>query len=207
VVEAALGEAVMKPRTTLVLLGVFLALLAYVYFGEVRRPPASEPGTPTPPPIWEVPQDEVLGLTVRSGEQETRLARPAGGEWVLEAPQAEAADDARVTQVLSNLVDVTPSRTFTETVGPLEEYGLAEPSLEVTLRLADGRTQVLRIGASNPQQTAYYAQVEGQQALHLVPSWLVTSLQELVDQPPVRPTPTPEPTVTPVETVTPTPAG
>ena len=197
----------MKPRTTLVLLGIFLALLAYVYFGELRQPPASEPTTPTPAPIWEVAVDEVLGLTVRSGEQETRLIRPVGGEWSLEAPQAEPADEDRVSRVLGNLVDVTPSRTLTETMGPLADYGLEQPSLEVTLRLADERTEVLRIGAPNPQQTAHYAQVEEQEALHLVPGWLVTSLQELLDQPPVRPTPTPEPAATPAETVTPTPAA
>lgn len=196
----------MKPRTTLVLLGLFLALLAYVYFGEVRRP-SSEPATPTPPPIWKVTAEEVVGLTVRSGGQETRLTRRAGGEWSLEAPQAEPADEGRVSRVLDNLVNVSPSRTFTETAGPLADYGLEQPSLEVTLRLADERTEVLHIGAPNPQQTAHYAQVEGQEAWHLVPSWLVTSLQELVDKPPVRPTPTPEPSATPAETVTPTPAA
>jgi len=188
----------MKTRTTFILLAVFLALSAYVYFGELRRPPVPGPANPTAALLWDVAPEQVVGLSVRSEGQETRLARPAGGEWSLEAPQADAADDSRVTQVLNRLASVTPSRTFTATIGPLEDYGLVQPSLEVALRLADGRTEALSVGASNPQQTAYYAQVQGQGALHLLPSSLVVSLRELLERPPVRPTPTPTSTSAPV---------
>lgn len=75
----------MKPRTTLLFLGAFLALLAYVYLGELRRRPAPDAEVaPTPAPLLSIAADEVVGITVRSGEQETRLARPAGGEWEIE---------------------------------------------------------------------------------------------------------------------------
>lgn len=186
----------MKPRTTLLLLGVFLALLAYVYLGELRRP--STPGatpTPTPAPILNIPADQVVSITVRGEGKETRLSRPVGGEWQLEAPQPGPADAARVGQFLSRLASLSPSRTLPEP-GPLEEYGLAEPALEVTLALAGGSTQVLAIGAQNPQQTAYYAQVQGQEGVHLVSSLIGQSIREMLDTPPLPPTPTPAPTPT-----------
>lgn len=195
----------MKPRTTLILVGVFLALLAYVYFGEVRRPASPAPTTPTQAPVLSIKADQVVELIVKGDGQETRLARPVGGEWRLEAPTPDAADLERVGQALDRLVTLTASRTLTET-GSLEDYGLTQPSLEVTLRLDGGQSQVLRIGAKNPQQTSWYAQVPGQSAVHLVPDWVVQSLRELVDRPPVRPTPTPTPTVTDTPLASPTPA-
>lgn len=196
----------MKPRTTLIVVAVFLALLAYVYFGELRRPtPAS--ATPTPAPVWNLAKDQIAGLTVRSSDKETRVVRSAQGEWTLEAPTQEPADGERIGRVLDNLATLSPTRTFTETAGTLEEYGLTQPALEVILQLADGSTRTLRIGASNPQQTAYYAQVEGATEVHLLPSWLITSLRDLLEQPPVRPTPTPTLTATPTPEATATPTA
>ncbi|MCL6429822.1 MAG: DUF4340 domain-containing protein [Anaerolineae bacterium] len=196
----------MKPRTTLMVVAVFLALLAYVYFGELHRP-TSAPATPTPIPVWSLEADQIVGLTVRSGEKQTRLVRSGEGEWRLEAPTQEPAHGERIDRVLSNLATMSPTRSFTEVAGLLEEYGLVQPSLEATVQLADGSTQTLRVGASNPQQTAYYAQVEGAAGVHLLPAWLITSLRDLLEQPPIRPTPTPTLTATPTPEATATPAA
>lgn len=201
----------MKPRTTLILGGVFLALLAYVYFGEIRRPPAPDANaTPTPAPIMNVAADQVLGITVRGGEQETRLSREQGGEWQLEAPVPGPADTARVDQFLDRVATLSPTRTLDEP-GSLEDYGLDQPALEVTLTLGDGSTQVLQIGAANPQGTAYYVQVQGLDGVHLVSALLQQSAQEMLDTPPVPPTPTPTepatPTAEPTAEATATPAS
>jgi hypothetical protein len=195
----------MKPRTTLILGGVFLALLAYVYFGEIRRPssPAAE-ATPTPEPILSLPADDVLGITVSGEGRETRLSRQAGGEWQLDAPSPGPADDKRVSQFLSRVANLTPTRSLAEP-GPLADYGLVEPALVVTLTLADGSTQTLEIGNANPFETAYYAQVHGHSGVHLVAALLAESAREMLDTPPVPPTPTPTPT--PTLTPTPTPAS
>ncbi len=197
----------MKGRTTLILLAVLLGLAAYVYFGEVRRPAASPSGTPTPAPLWSIALDQVLGLTVRSGEQETRLTRPAGGEWALEEPSAEPADADRVTQILGRLLALAPEQTFGESDGSAADYGLDSPSLDVTMRLADGTVKVLHVGKANPMQTSYYAQVDGSPAVQLIPDTVVIGLQGLLDEPPVRPTPTPTeaPTEAPEGTPVPTP--
>ncbi len=189
----------MRVRTTLIMLGVLAALSAYMYFGELRQPQSQDTGgTPTPGPLWTLSVDQVVGLTVRGEGNETRLSRAAGGEWALEAPEATAADAGRVTQLLGRLAEVAPTRTLSDTTGPLADFGLDQPSLEVTLRLAAGQTQVLRIGAATPQQTDYYAQVQGLPGIHLLSDSLVASLRNLLEQPPVQPTPTPtEPATAP----------
>ncbi len=189
----------MKTRTTLILVGLFLALAAYVYFFELRT--GNEPvatATPGPQALWDVSSDQVTGLTVQSGEQEVRLTRAPESDWVLEAPTSEPADQGRVSQVVERLTNLTPSRTLTDTLSPMEDYGLNEPSMEVTLTLSDGQSRVLIVGAANPQQTSYYAlQGEDETAVHLIPSWLVTTLQQLLETPPLQPTPTAQPTSTP----------
>jgi len=201
----------MKPRTTLILVGVFLALLAYVYFGEMRRPAPSDAAvTPTPAPILIIPPDQVVGITVRGSGKETVLTRPAGGEWKLEAPQPGPVDTTRVGQFLNRLATLNPTRSLTDTTS-LEDYGLAQPAIEVTLTLADGSKQVLQIGSENPQQTAYYARVQGREGVHLIAALTAESAKQMLDTPPVPPTPTPTATATatPAATAAPTatPAG
>ncbi len=191
----------MKPRTTLILAGVFLALLAYVYWGEIRRPASEGETTPTPEPLISLDAGQVVGITVRGGEQETRLSREPEGAWQIDAPTPGPADASRVSQFLARLTNLTPTRTLDEP-GPLQDYGLTEPELQVTLSLSDGSTHVLLIGAANPFDTAHYAQVQGREGVHLVSALLVESAQEMLDTPPVPPTPTPtsEPTATPTAT-------
>lgn len=55
------------------------------------------------------------------------------------APLAGPADAARVGQFLNRVAALNPTRSLAD-AGPPEEYGLAEPALEVSLALADGST-------------------------------------------------------------------
>jgi hypothetical protein len=185
----------MKGRTTLILVGVFALLLVFVYLVEWRQPPQTTT-TPTPASLWHVESDQIIGLAVQESGRETRLVRSGSGDWSLELPESGPADSDRVTLTLGNLAALTPQRTFTETT-TLAEYGLDHPTMTVTVRLKDGTAQVLFVGSENPQQTAYYVQVQGSSPVHLLSSWEVESLRELLDTPPVQPTPTPRPTETP----------
>jgi hypothetical protein len=187
----------MKTRTTAILVLIFLGLAGYVYLVELRHASPPEPSAAAPATLWELPADQIVALTVRGNDQETRLVRSAAGEWMLEAPTAELADQGRVRQVLDRLAGLTPTRVLTETLSPLEDYGLDRPALEVTLQLADGRSEALDIGLPNPQGTAHYAQLHGSEAIYLLSDWQVRSLQDLLKWPPIQPTPTPAGTESP----------
>lgn len=197
----------MKVRTTLILVAVCAALGAYVYLSEDKGTNESAAGTPTPTGPWSVSVEQVVGITLRAAGKETRLARPVDGEWRLEAPVTDAADHERVTRALQQLTYATPSRSFPELPGPALDYGLNEPSLEVTLSLADGKSVVLKVGSQNPQQTDSYVQVEGQPTLYMLPGYSIEALREMLNQPPVRPTPTPTAVSTPTAVATATPTA
>ena len=188
----------MKPRTTLILLAILAILGGYVYFAELRQPATSDTETtPTPAPAWSYPIDQIVGLAIQGSGKQTRLTRPAGGAWQMEAPQQGAVDNDRVTAVVDSLGTLQVSRTLTDTTNSLADYGLAQPALQVTVRLADGSDHALEIGNATPTQTDYYVQVQGQAPIHLLSASVVQSLQDLLDQPPFPPTPTPTEPATP----------
>lgn len=200
----------MNVRNTLILV-VLLALLgAYVYFVEIKGEAGKE-ATPTPSAVqvFDLEEDEVTGLTVTGPEGTTRLRRDAGGEWQMEAPSQEPADDIRVGALSSTLARLSATRALTD-VTDLEPFGLAAPSWTVEVVLSSGETHRLQIGDQNPAGGSYYIKKEGDPAIYLVYASTVQSLQRLVTDPPYRPTPTatlpPPETPTPVETATPTPS-
>jgi hypothetical protein len=205
----------MNVRNTLILV-VLLALLgAYVYFFEIRGEAGKE-ATPTPSTVQvlDLEEDQVIGLTVTGPEGTTRLHREVGGEWQMDAPSQEPADNIRVGAISDTLARLSASRALTD-VTDLEPFGLAAPSWRVEVALANGETHRLEIGSQNPAGGSYYVKKEGDPAIYLVFASTVQGLQRLVTDPPYRPTPTatvppPEtPTATPTaaETATPTPGS
>lgn len=195
----------MNVRTTLILL-VLLALLGgYVYFFEIKGEGGQE-ATPTPTSVQvlDLEEDQVTGLVVSGPEGTTRLRREVGGQWQMEEPAQEPADDIRVGAISDTLAKLSATRALTE-VTDLEPFGLASPSWTVEIALADGQTHRLQIGEKNPAGGYYYIKKEGEPAIYMVFASTIQGLQRLVTNPPYQPTPTPTATPAPPETPTPTP--
>ena len=200
----------MKLRGTLVLVAILALLGAYVYFFEMRKPPAEKPSSTVI--VLNVSPEDVVGVEVAGKEGESALAREPEGDWKVVKPEEKEADQARVRSVLRRLWPLKATRVLTGSVD-LAAFGLAEPKITVTLKLKDGSQKRFFVGNKNPAGTAYYVQVEGQEGVYLAYVLPIKELERLVTEPPYKPTPTPSPTFTPTAAVTvtatpsPTPAG
>jgi len=195
----------MRPRNTAILI-ILLALLGgYVYFFEVKGEGGKE-ATPTPSAVQvlELESDDVTRLTVQGPDGTVRLSRAVGGEWQMEEPSQEPADDGRVRTLVGSLARLSAARSLTETTD-LEPFGLASPSWIVEVELTDGSTEQIQIGAKNPVGSQYYVRKEGDTAIYLVYASTTEGLQRLVKDPPYQPTPTATPA--PPEAPTPTPGS
>jgi len=201
----------MRWRNTLILLVILAILAAYVYFIESKKEiPTTSKKTPTPQVI-NINAADVVTFEIHTEESTTRLVREKGEPWRLEKPVKKEADDEKVNRVLDRITTLTARRAITETTESLESFGLAEPQMEVTLILADGREQKLLVGEQTPQRSAYYVQKPGDATIYLVQTGIIADLQRFVNIPPVKPTPTPtwtpSPTAGTTPTITPTPTG
>jgi len=200
----------MKLRGTLILVAILALLGAYVYFFELRKPPAEKPSSTVI--VLNIPAEDVTGIEVKSEDGESVIAREPGGEWRVLKPEEKEADQTRVNQVLKRLGPLKATRVLTDSVD-LAAFGLSEPRARITLKLRDGSERRLLVGEKNPAGTAYYVQVEGQKEVYLAYVSPINELKRLVTEPPYKPTPTPAPTFTPTPVITvtitpsPTPAG
>ncbi|MBP7149162.1 MAG: DUF4340 domain-containing protein [Acidobacteria bacterium] len=145
----------MKPRTTLVLLVLALALGAVVFFWERKLPGTSEIAERANHLLPDVAADDVTRLT---------LVRPAGrlvaerdGEgWRLSEPVRDRADVFAVKGLIEQVIEarVASRLPAAEIQGGDKATGLAEPQLKVVLATAAGESTVA-LGAEAPGGLRY----------------------------------------------------
>ena len=163
-------------RSTLMLLVVFVALGAYVYFVELERQPASE--TPPNESLLDTTAEEFSRLTIGVGDEETVLARADDGDaWQLIAPVATPADDTQVSSLISALASVEVRRVVDDAAVDVTPFGLSEPSVEVGFVLSgDAPEQRLLIGDTTPTGSERYAMLADSGRVVLIASHLNTTL-------------------------------
>jgi len=189
----------MNSKTTLVLLGVALALVALVLL--VERPEGSPrvmnvtPYPTTLPAVVALEEGTVRRVTltrIADGAQVV-LVRDDAGDWQVVAPVQGPADAWTMGSVLGTLTNLQPERRLEPGTISLSEVGLDPAQVVLEAEVADGTTVRLAMGAANPQGTAQYAQVEGDAAIYLISRGLYMQAEDMFAEPPLQPTSTPEP--------------
>jgi hypothetical protein len=199
VVETEVAAMRLQQRTTVIVVVVFAVLAVLVYLVEVRGgqgTPADEEGVV---PVLSFELDEAILLKVTdltTGESVTVTKSPEGA-WYMTEPFESEGDDTRVEGVLGRLSALSSTRVIEGEDVNLEAFGLAEPTLRVELGLEDGESQVLLVGDENPVGYSRYAQREGEERVYLVGSSTIGDLEQLIADPPEKPTPTPTETPLP----------
>lgn len=185
----------MKPRSLLVLLGVVLALGAFVWFYERELPSTEEAKAQEKKVLPGIEADDVREVRIERDGSTVKLVRegepPAAkkeaekdengeeaspfptsqAEWRLAAsspgspPIAARGDRAAVDGLLSSLLGIDKARTLEK--ADRKQYGLAPPAARVTLVTAKG-TRVLEVGRELPGTDQRAVALAGEPAVHAV---------------------------------------
>jgi hypothetical protein len=174
-------------KAALVLAVVLVALAVYAL---QSRPSASPPK----PAVGLLPCDVVQTVDLRVtglGGKVVEARRAAAGEaWQLLQPQPVPADGAAVDGLLATASQLQSTDTL-KTPPTGQDLGLDPARLTVACILAKGGSYTLSIGGQNFDGSGDYARVSGDARVHVIPSATVTKFQQVLDQPPVRPSPSP----------------
>ena len=144
----------MRPRNTLVLFLVLVALGAYLWF--VERP--SREREAESKKLVALKKDEVTGITLAYPDRTIVLERSDAGHWRLTQPVAADADGPVVDNMLVAIAEADVSRTLDDVGDKLASYGLAPPEATITLTLKDGSVPPIKIGKTTQIGSAAYLQ-------------------------------------------------
>ena len=177
-------------RTTLIVVGVFAALLAYVLLVERERDPPPAPGitpSPTPAPVLDLAVADLQAIRLDDGARALRLAREGEG-WTVDG---RPADPYEIAWRVDQLAAFQARLIVAEQIDDPATYGLDAPALTLTLELASGASEVLHLGRQTPDGTGRYVQHVGDPRLYAVQAFYIEAYFQWLDQPPDQPTPAP----------------
>jgi len=172
------AEALMRGlRTTLALLLVLAGLLGYIYFIELKKPPAGE--AEQKEKVFSVQADAIEHLEVKAASGDRTVLKKADGAWAIADPIAAKADEGEATSLVTNLASLEIQRVVDEQPGDLAQFGLATPRVEVAFGKAgspaDGR---LLIGDRNATGGEIYAKTASSPRVFLVSSYLESTFDK-----------------------------
>jgi hypothetical protein len=176
----------MNPRTTIIVAIVAALLGVYIYFFE--RDPVEDETDSEREEVFGVEAEDIQEVEIRRAEGENLKLLKDGESWQIVQPIEGPADGSEVDTLTRNIATLERQRIIAEgeTV-KLEDFGLAEPEIEVRFRATvseedeeEGEEEVAQeeiataflIGDETPTGTNRYAKLVGEDKIFVISSYL-----------------------------------
>ena len=172
----------MRVKTNAVIGLIFLALLAFVYFYEIKGGEERRQEAEKSKQLFAFQDGEAQQLALVRGDSALVLDKEASG-WNLKEPVTDGADQEAVERYLRNLRECEREKVIVDSAAASAEqaaqYGLDAPRLKVRLQTEDGAEQVVAFGADSPTDRFTYAQLQGDNpAIFVVRAWRFDNLDK-----------------------------
>ncbi|MXX38060.1 MAG: DUF4340 domain-containing protein [Gemmatimonadetes bacterium] len=173
----------MKFKTNVAIGAVFVVLLAFVYFYEIKGGEERRQEAEKSKQLFVFQEDDAQRLELLRGDDALVLDKGTGG-WNLSAPMTDGADQEAVERYLRNLLECEREKVVVDSAAASAEeaaqYGLDAPRLKVRLQTEGGAEQVVAFGADSPTDRFTYAQLQGDNPeIFVVRAWRFDNLDKL----------------------------
>jgi hypothetical protein len=171
----------MQLRKLLIAAILLVALSGVVWYAR-QHPQSSDSGkTPAASPtLVNVPEASVQSLELQKKDSAPVVIARQSGKWAITAPAAFRADQDALTSLLSSLAPATADSVVEDKQSDIAKYGLTQPSLTVTIREKNGKSDTLFFGDDVPAGSLVYARRNGDPKVYAVSSSIKTSLDKSV---------------------------
>jgi hypothetical protein len=172
-------------RSTLILLLVAAVASAVIYFIEIRPGKSRDEEPDKTRSAFKFNREDVASIKLFRGGQTIDLENQ-NNKWVITQPVNAAADESVLNSLIGDLVSARIDRDFAPEGGDLKQYGLSEPAVKLEVKLKNGETHRVEIGAKDAIGVSAYAKIDGSQNVALLPVGLLNdsdkSLNDLRDR-------------------------
>ncbi len=167
----------MKLRSLSIYFAVFVALIAWLYFWEIKHKGQEKAAKAEAEKIVRIAKDKAVDIDIHSKKNGNIAIRKPGKEWILSAPVTTKADEAAVDRLLTSASGAKSERIIAEKDVKWEEYGLDKPELTVVIATPEKKVR-LSFGSLNPSKTSYYLKAGDDPRLFLVADTLKNSMDK-----------------------------
>jgi hypothetical protein len=158
-------------KSLAVLAVVLIALVAYIYFVD-RKKPASD-AAEVKQKAFAVTADQIDAIDIKPATGDATRAEKVNGTWKLVAPEKTDGDQAQISNAVSSLASLEITRVVDENPGDLSQFGLNPPKVDVAFRVKGLKDEKhLLIGEKTATGGDLYARTPDQKRVFLVASFL-----------------------------------
>jgi hypothetical protein len=153
----------MNSRGLIIAVVVAAGLGGGIWYSEkLEKEKAGKPPADATPKLIELADDQFkkLEITKRGGEPLV-LERGSDGKWKMLAPQALPVDADAATSLVTTLATFSAESLVEEKASDVAQFGLAAPSLKVSITTKDAKTRSILVGDETVSGGGFYAKLEG----------------------------------------------
>ena len=158
----------------------FLLVLSAVIWWSNRKAATADkaPVETSTVKLLNLPEDQIRNVEIRKRSGETINLQRDGSLWQITAPKPFRADPDVVSSMLSTLSSLSSDRTVEEKATGMDQYGLNEPVIELSVADKNKKTTRLLIGDDTPAGTAVYAAIAGDPRVFALSSYKKNSFDK-----------------------------
>ncbi|HEX4165850.1 MAG TPA: DUF4340 domain-containing protein [Bryobacteraceae bacterium] len=168
----------MKPQKLLVAAVLLAGLSGLVWYAKQHPPAASTSPAAESPKVVDIPDASVKSVDLRRKDGSSITLEKEEGKWTITTPEHWKADQDAATTLLSSLHPVSADSVVENSSSDLTKYGLNKPSLDVTVHLANGKSDELLFGDDVPAGSLVYVRTANDPKIYAVASSVKTSLDK-----------------------------
>jgi hypothetical protein len=172
----------MKPKGLLIAVVLLAVLGGAVWWSNRQEAAKAAKGTDTSTTkILTIPEDQFQEIRIKKLTNEVIHLTRDSGKWRMTEPKPLPADQDAVSSVVTNLASLNADKVIEEKADDLKPYGLADPTLAITIKRKDGKTDELLIGDDTPTGSGSYAKLPNDARVFTISSFVKSSLDKRPD--------------------------
>lgn len=175
-----------KSFTLIILLIVMIALLGACFwlikYNDKKAATKSEDSTAETTTIANVNADSITTIHFKNADGEMTLVKGDDKTWKNSEDEAFPLNQTNAENMAKAFTDLTSSRTITEGIEDLSAFGLDKPVVTVTVTDKDGKETSIALGSEAPVAGGYYAVLNGEKKVNIVPAGFYNSFNYTVTQ-------------------------
>jgi hypothetical protein len=172
----------MKPKGLLIAVVLLAALGGVVWWSNKQQASAdSKKAETSTTKLLSIPEDQFQDIRIKKVTGEVVDANRDSGKWKLTEPKPLPADQDAVSGIITNLSSLNADAVIEDKATDLKQYGLADPTLDITVKRKDGKTDELLVGDDTPTGSGAYAKLASSPRVVTIASFVKTSLDKKPD--------------------------
>jgi uncharacterized protein DUF4340 len=157
----------MRWQTTALLAIVLVALGGFYYLYDVRWGPDREQAASRKGRVFTADAKDVTDLDIKRADDIIHATREGDG-WQLTEPVKWRGNRGAIDEAVTSILTAKIDREIAASPTSLTDFGLDKPAADVTLKLKNGKTLALSLGAKTPTGVWVYARERDKPAVFVI---------------------------------------